>query len=937
MRHNGIEGRSAPHETHHELQQHAVNRLDRDVLPSTLHEVASWMQRAAALLGWRARILLEAQEAGRRLSSEVIDLRPGPLGHDRPAGSAPDNTPPSPLWLALPLTPDDGAHLAALARLQDLPRIAAHEEEALASLAQGQEQDVRLASRLLGLRRFVTLGRDRLEAQAAAQRLNAYRLWGHEQGLPQLLDRLGPSRPPAPVPTEDALHPRIGLRRAVPELGTAPELVPAAVVFALPHAVTAIEHGLRREAQSRAEAHRSGVALRDADARALLDTMHVERLKDVTADRLATGPLVDAGITTVLQVWDRGRELEALPGVGRTTATRLRGAARTLWDLTVDSTPLRLDPAERTDAATELLSRTSVWETLLPLRRAEADVALTETLAPLARAMASGHPVVLTPRARTAAQFREAVGAVVGLAEKVPARGPDAGPHPGSTAAGTSADEAWDNFLLRPADYYALFADLGFTTEDPEKTAGGLPAEIVEAVRAFRLDVSRLNASLRGYQAFAAKFALVQGRVVIGDEMGLGKTIEALAVLAHLAAQGERHFLVVCPAAVVANWLREIRAKTSLPAHRLHGPDRDAAASVWRRAGGVAVTTFGTLRSVAADRGGADWVPLGCVVVDEAQYVKNPEALRSRAVAEVIQATGRAVLLTGTPLMNRLEEFRTLVGYVQPDLVVDSHALAPARFRQQVAPAYLRRNQEDVLTELPELVEVEELLPMSAADERAYRSAVAEGNFMAMRQAAFAAGPASEKLRRLVEIVDEAEENGRRVIVFSFFRDVLDAVAQALAGPVFGPLTGTVPAAQRQSMVDAFSAAPHGAALVAQVTAGGVGLNIQAASVVVLCEPQLNPAVEWQAIARARRMGQLDSVQVHRLLSEEGVDQRLTQALGHKAELFEQFARDSDVAEAAPEAVDISEAELARQVIAEEQDRLLGNLDLEAPVTHGRF
>jgi SNF2 family DNA or RNA helicase len=106
---------------------------------------------------------------------------------------------------------------------------------------------------------------------------------------------------------------------------------------------------------------------------------------------------------------------------------------------------------------------------------------------------------------------------------------------------------------------------------------------------------------------------------------------------------------------------------------------------------------------------------------------------------------------------------------------------------------------------------------------------------------------------------------------------------------------------------------------------------------VVLCEPQLNPAMEWQAIARARRMGQLDSVQVHRLLSEEGVDQRLRQVLGRKAELFDQFARESDVAEAAPEAVDISEAELARQVIAEEQERMLGSLDDETAVTHGRF
>ncbi|MFD0855156.1 C-terminal helicase domain-containing protein, partial [Actinomadura adrarensis] len=119
-----------------------------------------------------------------------------------------------------------------------------------------------------------------------------------------------------------------------------------------------------------------------------------------------------------------------------------------------------------------------------------------------------------------------------------------------------------------------------------------------------------------------------------------------------------------------------------------------------------------------------------------------------------------------------------------------------------------------------------------------------------------------------------------------------------------------------------FSAAGHGAVLVAQIVAGGVGLNIQAASVVVICEPQLKPTTEWQAIARARRMGQLESVQVHRLLSEEGVDERVTKILARKSDLFNEFARISETADSAPEAFDISEAEIARQVVAEERERL---------------
>jgi SNF2 family DNA or RNA helicase len=139
---------------------------------------------------------------------------------------------------------------------------------------------------------------------------------------------------------------------------------------------------------------------------------------------------------------------------------------------------------------------------------------------------------------------------------------------------------------------------------------------------------------------------------------------------------------------------------------------------------------------------------------------------------------------------------------------------------------------------------------------------------------------------------------------------------------VFGPLTGSVPANKRQEMVDRFSAAKHGAVLVAQIQAGGVGLNIQSASVVVICEPQLKPTIEAQAVARAHRMGQVQSVQVHRLLSEDSVDQRIVELLAEKKRLFDEFARVSDMAGSTPEAVDLSEADLVREVVAAERKRL---------------
>jgi hypothetical protein len=123
-------------------------------------------------------------------------------------------------------------------------------------------------------------------------------------------------------------------------------------------------------------------------------------------------------------------------------------------------------------------------------------------------------------------------------------------------------------------------------------------------------------------------------------------------------------------------------------------------------------------------------------------------------------------------------------------------------------------------------------------------------------------------------------------------------------------------------MVDAFAAAPGHAVLLAQIEAGGVGLNLQAASVVVICEPQVKPTVEHQAVARAHRMGQVRPVQVHRLLATSGVDQRLLEILENKSRLFDAYARRSDVAEATPDAVDVSDGALARRIVEDEQRRL---------------
>ena len=160
-------------------------------------------------------------------------------------------------------------------------------------------------------------------------------------------------------------------------------------------------------------------------------------------------------------------------------------------------------------------------------------------------------------------------------------------PRTSARSARRAPAEVWRDFERRSADYYGLLGQVVGLGGDVAAAEGYLPADIVERVNAQQLDTSRLSDSLRlrGYQSFGARFALVQRRVILGDEMGLGKTVQAIAAMAHLAARGATHFLVVCPASVLINWTREIARHSTLPVVALHGSGRARAAARWRRTG----------------------------------------------------------------------------------------------------------------------------------------------------------------------------------------------------------------------------------------------------------------------------------------------------------------------------------------------------------------
>lgn len=707
---------------------------------------------------------------------------------------------------------------------------------------------------------------------------------------------------------------------------------------------------LTDHAQVRTEVRHALTPLREALVRTELEGIPLSRLKDVTGGRLRLGALEQAGYTTVRQVLDAGPyALRQVPGIGGQSAHQAVAAAGQIAESVKEHSAVRLDIDASADAATRALvtalSRLVQAGPDIP-RAVRAAEHVDGELGPLLAAArpARGRLRMLVTRGGARQRTRQALRRIDALLADCAARDVPlllAQADTDLLRPAAPAAEVWLDFQVRPAEYTVLLAEFAGLDDEVDTAEGFLPGGIADRVRAQPLDDTHRRVSLRGYQAFGARFALAQRRAMLGDEMGLGKTVQAIAALAHLKTEGRTHFLVVCPASVMINWIREIESRSTLRAYRVHGSGREAALAEWIGRGDIAVTTFDVLNSLAVP----DTVALGMLVVDEAHYVKNPDTRRSRTVGRWAGRTDHVLFLTGTPMENRVEEFRSLVRHLQPGLLPgirhSDAAAGSAAFRRAVAPAYLRRNQQDVLPELPELRQIDEWEEFSPADRAAYREACAAGNFMAMRRAAYADPAHSAKLRRLRELVDEAAGNDRKVVVFSFFGDVLAAARSALGERALGPVSGRVTAEGRQELIDRFAATDGHAVLLSQIQAGGTGLNIQAASVVVLCEPQVKPTLEAQAIGRAHRMGQLRHVQVHRLLTTDSVDQRMLDILGTKQRLFDAYARRSDVAESTPDAVDISEQSLAHQIVAEEQRRLAvtpseGTADPEAAFTQMR-
>ena len=486
--------------------------------------------------------------------------------------------------------------------------------------------------------------------------------------------------------------------------------------------------------------------------------------------------------------------------------------------------------------------------------------------------------------------------------------------------------EIWKDFAQNSIAYFQTLEELVPGALGNEDSLYGLPEELFEAIRQEQVRTDGLTCPLREYQQLGVKYALHQGNVLLGDEMGLGKTVQAIAAMVSLRNNGATHFFVVCPASVLPNWVKEIGEKSDLVPLAVYGRERGQVLSAWLEKGGVAVTTYETTAKVTLP----DDFRFALLVVDEAHYIKNESTKRSKNVRRLAGYANRLLFMTGTALENKVDEMLSLLSVLNPALAGEAGRLtalpSAQRFRDTISEVYYRRKREDVLKELPDKIESEEWCALGKEERLAYEASVMEGNYGKIRRVSFDIGDLSKssKANRLRELCEEAEDEGRKVLVFSFFLATIAGVQRLLGEKCYGPITGSVPIKERQEIIDAFEKAEPGAVLLAQIIAGGTGLNIQSASVVILCEPQLKPSIENQAISRAYRMGQARNVLVYRLLAQNTVDEKIVELLQGKQRIFDAYADQSVAAQADEELLAAMEAESAREQAEKEEASIDG-------------
>ncbi|MBC7543816.1 MAG: DEAD/DEAH box helicase [Candidatus Sericytochromatia bacterium] len=491
---------------------------------------------------------------------------------------------------------------------------------------------------------------------------------------------------------------------------------------------------------------------------------------------------------------------------------------------------------------------------------------------------------------------------------------------------------------LTPVEVVRLQDDL--TELDGEIEAAGWVGDVLSGRLIERLEPvpvpDGLQTTLRPYQqrgldwlGFCAKLGI---GACLADDMGLGKTVQVLALLLAARQAGETGpTLLVAPMSVVGNWQRETaRFAPDLQVHVHHGSQRAQGDGLAKAAGtaDLVITTYGLVVRDAASLQSVRWRRL---VLDEAQYVKNPEAQQTRILATI--EAGQRIALTGTPVENRLDELWSIMRLLNPGLLGSRQgfqtrfakpienggdAAALAHLKRLTGPFVLRRLKSDptVIRDLPEKQEIKTYCNLTPEQASLYQAIVDDllGGLealapMARRGAILAAmtrlkqlcnhpalylgdGSAlagrSGKLQVLEDAPTDILGAGDRALIFTQFAEMghlLQPYLQQTFGVSLPFLHGGTTRARRDGMVTAFQAGDGPPVMLLSLKAGGTGLNLTAANHVIHYDRWWDPAVETQATDRAYRIGQVRMVQVRPLICVGTLEEKIDQMLERKRDL----------------------------------------------------
>ena len=430
----------------------------------------------------------------------------------------------------------------------------------------------------------------------------------------------------------------------------------------------------------------------------------------------------------------------------------------------------------------------------------------------------------------------------------------------------------------------------------------------------FDLPQLKVKAQLREYQVTGVKWLSMLAHYgfagILADDMGLGKTLQTIAFLSGRLKKGER-VLILAPSSLIYNWKDEFsKFAPDLDVAVAYGPkgQRD---SMINQGHQILVTSYASFRQDFEEYGKASFEYL---ILDEAQVMKNSQTKIAHFLRE-FDVTYR-LALSGTPIENHLLEIWSIFQIILPGLLPNKKAflkLSAQEVARYIKPFVLRRRKEDVLPELPDTIEMtysneltEEQKTVYLAQLRQMQESIRGASdqefnrskmeilsgITRLRQICdtpklFMDYEAdSGKLESLRQLLSQVKENGRRALVFSQFRGMLDLVEKELGllEMTAYKLTGSTPSNERQEMTQAFNKGAKDAFLIS-LKAGGVGLNLTGADTVILIDLWWNPAVEMQAISRAHRLGQKENVEVYRLITKGTIEEKILDLQEHKKNL----------------------------------------------------